>query len=132
MVRNSASGRYSARVGVGSSVALPQEPAERRTQLTTNGNGNGPRRRGRGVRALIPDPPPNLADGSHPGVRPNPDFELFVAAVDAGNVLRAQLEHATTLLRQLEGVLTRTGGYMTPEDQVALRSARAFLVDSVK
>jgi hypothetical protein len=86
-------------------------------------------KRGRGVRALIPDPPPDLADGSHPGIRPDPSMAIFVAAVDAGNVLRAQLDHATTLLRQLERILTSTGGYMTPEDQVALRAARALLVD---
>lgn len=115
------------------SVALPEESAEHGTELTTNnGNGNGHRKRGRGVRALIPDVPPDLADGSHPGIRPDPSMAIFVAAVDAGNVLRAQLDSAVALLRHLEQMLTRTGGYMTPEDQIALRAARAFLIDRAK
>lgn len=71
--------------------------------MTTNGH----RKRGRGVRALIPD----LAE-------PEP--------------LRAELGQATALLRQLTDVLTRAGGYMLPEDQDALRAARAFLVDRAK
>lgn len=96
--------------------------------MTTNGNGNGHRKRGRGVRALIP----NLAEGSHQGNEPDPTMAVFVAAVGAGNELRERLELATTLLRQLERMLTRQGGYMVPEDQDALRAARRFLVDRAK
>ncbi|HSR79041.1 MAG TPA: hypothetical protein VLN57_20885 [Xanthobacteraceae bacterium] len=87
--------------------------------------GNGHRKRGRGVRALIPD----LADGSHQGRKVDPTMACFVAAVDAGNDLRDNLERVATLLRQLERIMTRTGGYMLPEDQDALRAARALLVD---
>ena len=104
-------------------------------------NGNGHRKRGRGVRALIPD----LAEGSHQGntrapvtplVSPD-DARLAMKALDnmfsaSTATLQAELDLATTLLRQLERVLTRQGGYMLPEDQDALRSARAFLVDRAK
>lgn len=92
--------------------------------MTTNGH----RKRGRGVRALIPD----LAEGSHQGNEPDPTMACFVAAVDAGNELRERLDVATALLRQLVGALARQGGYMPPEDQDALRAARAFLVDRAK
>lgn len=85
-------------------------------------------KRGRGVRALIPD----LADGSHQGNEPDPTMACFVAAVDAGNDLRDRLDRATLLLRQLERMLTAAGGYMSPVDQDALRAARAFLVDRAK
>lgn len=93
---------------------------------------NGKPKRGRGVRALIPDPAPKLAEGTQLGVKSDPTMAVFVATIDAGNVLRAELGLATALLRQLERVLTRDGGYMAPEDQDALRAARAFLVDRAK
>lgn len=79
------------------------------------------RKRGRGVRALIPD----VADGTHPGNAPG----INRLVPFNGHALVANLERAATLLRQLERVLTRAGGYMSPEDQDALRAARALLVD---
>lgn len=86
------------------------------------------RKRGRGVRALIPD----LADGSHQGNGPPPTMAVFAASAVALVELQERLDQAMALLRQLERMLTAAGGYMVPEDQDALRAARAFLVDRAK
>lgn len=123
-------------------------------EVTTSGNGH--RKRGRGVKALIPD----LAEGSHQGNERTQAFTTLVdpdlaraalaqhlesceaqkmrgtvgamqAAATAAD-LHDQLDHATLLLRQLVGALARQGGYMLPEDQDALRAARRFLVDRAK
>lgn len=105
--------------------------------MTTNGH----RKRGRGVRALIPD----LAEGSHQGNERAPvtllvspdDARLAMKALDnmfnaSTATMQAELDLATALLRQLESVLTRQGGWMAPADQATLRAARAFLVDRSK
>lgn len=88
---------------------------------------NGHRKRKRGLGALIP----SLAEGSHQGN--SKGYSLtFTCPVVEPDPLRAELDLATTLLRQLVGALTRQGSYMPPEDQDALRAARAFLVDRAK
>lgn len=42
----------------------------------------------------------------------------------------AQRDAALSALQALESLLTRIGGYMTPEDQDALRAARALLAET--
>lgn len=78
-----------------------------------------PRRsRGRGVAALIP---PNGLAALHAAIPPVLSGALELAW--------AQRDRAVIALEHLEAVVTRIGGYMTPEDQATLREARATLAE---
>lgn len=78
-----------------------------------------------------------LADGTEQGDRELREADRALLAALRGNrdeqdrteVRAAERDRALDLLSRLERIVTRTGGYMAPEDQDALREARAMLVE---
>lgn len=51
-------------------------------------------------------------------------------ALEVAEIATARCAAALDALAWLVAHLTRVGGYLTPEDQYALRAARALLVES--
>ncbi len=58
--------------------------------------------------------------------------EVAQAKLEQHDEASAQRDAAMASLAALCGILTKIGGYMTPEQQQALRAARALLAESAR